>query len=220
MRRVVMVALIGAAIASHGMPAAGQTARSGGGNAQAQQQLQQLQQLASERTALQSENARLKEQLAESQRKLDALQTGQSALARRAQSAEATSARLVAGNASAAESAQRSRAQMEELVGQFRTTAQSLREVEGELNTLRDQAQVNERQLATCREHNAALLQINEEVLVRLENTGFWSKLAADEPFTQLKRTELKNLADQYRSQAAQLAVPAPSAPPPATATP
>jgi len=214
MRWAVTVAMIGAVAALHGAPAAGQKARSAGGDAVAQQQLQQLQQLASERTALQSENARLKEQLAESQRKLDTLKAEQGALARRAQSAEATAARLVTGNAAAAEGALRSRTQMEELVERFRATAESLREVEDERNALRDQAQGSERQLATCREHNAALLKINEEVLVRLENTGFWSKLAANEPFTQLKRTELENLADGYRSQAAEFAVPAPPSPP------
>jgi len=61
----------------------------------------------------------------------------------------------------------------------------------------------------TCRDHNAQLLRINEEVLVRLENTGFWTKLAADEPFTKLKRTELENIAMDYRQSARDLAEPA-----------
>jgi regulator of replication initiation timing len=183
-----------------------QTTRSGGDTARA---MQQMQQLASERTALQAENAKLKQQLDEAQEKLSAVSARQDSLARRAQTAEAASNRLAAASAASTEGAARTRQQLDEVVAKFRETAQTLKEVETDRNALRQQAQESERQLATCRDHNAQLLRINEEVLVRLENTGFWTRLAADEPFTKLKRTELENIAMDYRQSARDLAEPA-----------
>lgn len=208
-RPVLLVALFAAGFV---LPAAAQTTRSGGDSARA---MQQMQQLASERTALQAENAKLKQQLDEAQKKLSAATAQQDALTRRAQNAEAASSRLTAASAANTESAARTRAQLEELVAKFRETAQALKQVESERNELRQQAQQEQRQLETCRDHNAQLLTINEEVLVRLENTGFWNKLAADEPFTRLKRTQLENLALDYRQRARDLAEPAPAAVPP-----
>jgi chromosome segregation ATPase len=173
--------------------------------------MQQLQQLAAERSALQAENAKLKQQLDEVQKKFDAAGAQQESLTRRAQNAEAASARLAAGSAQTNESAARTRAQMDEIVVRFRETAEALKAAETERAALRQQSQAAERLLATCREHNAELLVMNEEVLVRLENTGFWSRLAADEPFTRLKRTQLENLAGEYRQKAAELAEPVPT---------
>jgi chromosome segregation ATPase len=200
-------------LAAFGLPAAAQTTRSGGDTARA---MQQMQQLASERTALQAENAKLKQQLDEAQKQLAAATAQQDTLTRRAQSAEAASSRLAASSAQNTESAARTREQLDELVAKFRETAQTLKQVESERSTLRQQAQAAERQLETCRDHNAQLLTINDEVLVRLENTGFWSKLAADEPFTRLKRTQLENLAVDYRQRAGELAEPTPVVEPPA----
>jgi hypothetical protein len=49
---------------------------------------------------------------------------------------------------------------------------------------------------------NRKLVSLNEEVLLRFEDEGFWSALTRREPFTQLKRVELENLADGYRDTA------------------
>jgi chromosome segregation ATPase len=184
-----------------------QTVRSGGAQQQNAQALQQMQQLAAERTALQAENSRLKQELEAATRRAGTAGSQEEALKRRAQNAEATSTRLAASSAANAESAARMRAQMDELVVKFRETAQTLKQAEAERNELRQSAAAAEQQLKTCRDHNAELLNINEQLLVRLENTGFWTKLAADEPFTRLKRTELENLAGEYRTRAAELKV-------------
>src|ERR1700730_2180836 len=60
-----------------------QTARSGGGASA--QLLQQMQQLASERTGLQAENAKLKQDLEDMRKERDALKAAQQAVDRRAQ---------------------------------------------------------------------------------------------------------------------------------------
>lgn len=187
------------------LPAAGQTVRSGGADPRLMQQVQQLQ---GERAALQSENAKLKAQLEELRASADSGGAAQRALEQRAAAAEQASRRLAASQEAASESAARTRAQLDELVVKFRETAQALKDAESERNALRDRRQEDARALDTCRAHNAELLRINDEVLVRLENTGFWSKLAADEPFTRLKRIELENLASDYRARASELNVP------------
>jgi len=46
------------------------------------------------------------------------------------------------------------------------------------------------------------LYKLNTEVLDRLEHQGLWSHLARSEPFTQLKRTQLENLVDDYKQRA------------------
>src|SRR6185312_10853356 len=64
----------------------GQSARSGGGASA--QLMQQMQQLASERTSLQAENAKLKKDLEDMRKDRDALKKGQQALDRRAKTSE------------------------------------------------------------------------------------------------------------------------------------
>jgi chromosome segregation ATPase len=192
------------------VPAAlAQTTRSGGAQQQNAQAMQQMQQLAAERTALQAENARLKQELEAVTKRADSASTQEEALKRRAQNAESASSRLAASNAASTASEARIQAQLDEVVAKFRETALTLKTVESERNSLRTEASASAGKLTTCREHNAALLTINEEILIRLENMGFWSKVAADEPFTRLKRIQLENLAAEYRVQARDLAEPA-----------
>src|SRR6516165_5040746 len=76
---IIAAAAVGVAVA--------QTARSGG-NASAQL-MQQMQELASERTTLQGENDKLKKQLADVTKDRDALKAGQQAVERRAKDATA-----------------------------------------------------------------------------------------------------------------------------------
>jgi chromosome segregation ATPase len=195
--------------------ASAQTQRSGGGaDARAAQQMQQL---AAERAALQAENAQLKKQLEEAKRGLEEANaqlasTGakQAALEQRARASEATAARLSAGETARAAELERTRSQLNELVAKYRQTAQSLREIETDGESLRQQLGRSQRSLADCAETNSRLIAMNEEVLVRLENTGFWTRAAAAEPFTRLKRTQLENLADEQRTLARELAVAAP----------
>jgi len=76
--------IVGMAMAAAvlGQQVSAQTARSGS-NAGAQL-YEQLQQLASERTSLQAENEKLKNELAQAQKDRDALKAGQQAIERRA----------------------------------------------------------------------------------------------------------------------------------------
>ena len=192
-----------------------QTARSGGSDS-----ARLVQHLAADRDRLQAENAQLQQELAAlklQQQQQKQGSSSESALKQQAQAAQASASRLAAENASQQAKLSRVQSQLDELVAKFRETAQALKDSEGELGSLRTSNQARERELGACVEANSELVTMNGEILDRLENVGFWSRVAASEPFTQIKRTRLQNLADENRSRAAELKM---DPPPAATAPP
>jgi len=221
---VVSAAMLGG-LCSHAVLA--QTARSGGGGGQSAQLMQQLQQLASERTTLQAEQTKMKKELEDLRKERDALKAGQAASTTATQRAkaevEAVAARAARDKESTESELTKTKARMEELVAKFRETATTLREVETDRATEKDAYAQQTRELTACVASNNALYDLNDEVLARFENQGFWSSVAKTEPFTKLKRVQLENLIDGYRTRANDKkyipgAVPAaPPAPPPTT---
>lgn len=178
----------------------GQTQREGSSvNAQL---MQQMQQLASERTQLQAENAKLKGELEELKKQNRMFGADKESLERKAEGASAALARSATNVESLNQSVAQQRTRMDELVGKFRETAATLREVESERATVKSQLEARDRELKVCIDRNLALYRINDEVLDRFEDQGFWSSLAKSEPFTQLKRVEIENLVEDYRNQA------------------
>ena len=209
---------------SPGLPA--QVARSGG-NANTQL-LEQMQQLASERTALQAENERLKGELADAKKERDSLKSGQQALDRRARESAAALVHSKAERDSGAEELAQTKAKMQELIVKFRETIQKLREVETDGATAKQSLATREREVKTCIDHNLALYRLNDEVLTHFDAQGFWSRMAQSEPFTRIKRVQNENLIDEYRTRAQEQlapgAKPSPndrgSAPPTGSASP
>jgi predicted RNase H-like nuclease (RuvC/YqgF family) len=200
-----------------------QTARSGGSGGQNAQLVQQLQQLGSERTALQAEQAKLKKELEEVKKERDALKAGQATSSQRARAeTEAALARGARDREQSEKDLAQAKQRMQELVDKFRETATTLREVETDRATVKDAYAQQTRELEACVASNNALYDLNGEVLTKLEDQGFWSSLTKAEPFTKLKRVQLENLADGYRTRADDKkyvpgATP-PAAPPPTTA--
>jgi len=186
-----------------------QTTRSGSGaNAQL---LQQVQQLGSERTALQAENERLKRELADLRKQQASLSAGREALERRARSSEAALAAAASGarqKESADEEISQLKSRMQELIGKFRETAQTLQEVETERSAGKLALTQSQQALTSCTQKNTALFALNDEILTRFEQDGVFSRLARAEPFTQLKRTQLENLVDSYRDKASDQQTP------------
>jgi chromosome segregation ATPase len=207
-----------------------QTARSGS-NANAQA-LVQLQQLASERTALQAENARLKKELDDVRRDRDALKKKSDTGDSRAKASAAAVAASATQREAAEQQLKQTKEKMEQLIAKFRETAQTLREVETERNSAKLTLASRDQELKVCIDRNLALYKVNEEVLDRLGRQSVWSRVAAAEPFTRIKRTQMENLIDEYKSRAEDQRVtpellqsgvarpPAAAAPPPANAAP
>jgi len=179
-------------------PVHGQTVRSGGENARA---MQELQQVAAERTALKTDNGKLKDEVAELKKKLDKAAAEGAAASARVKELEAAAGRGAESSKQANDALEKSRAQLQELIAHFRETALNLKTVEADRNNLRGQLEARGREYDTCVEHNVGLYQVGHEALDRLDRHGFWSKVGESEPFTQLARARLDNLIDDYRAR-------------------
>lgn len=173
-----------------------QVQRSGDPNARVAQQLQQL---SSEKVALQAENNKLKQELEQAKAQLQKSSSAAKELENRNRVLQASAGRGNAANQQTEEQLEKTRAQMQELVTKFRETVQTLREVETDRATVKSQLATRERDYKVCVDRNVGLYEINNEVLDRMEDRGFWSQLTEREPFTRLKRTQLENLIDDYR---------------------
>lgn len=188
------------AFGSAGGFACAQTARSGG-NANAQL-LQEMQQLASERTTLQTENEKLKSQLADMKKDRDELKSGQQAVERRAHAAAAALEHSDRQRDASDQELTQLKAKMQELIAKFRETIQKLREAESDDAAIKQSLASREHELTACAERNTALYKLDDEVVTRLEKEGVWSRVAEAEPFTRIKRVQLENLLDENRTRA------------------
>lgn len=200
------------AIALAGSVTEAQTARSGGGaNAQL---LQQMQQLASDRTSLQAELDRTKKELDSTRKERDDLKKGQQAIEQRAKTATAALAQTSSQRASTEQELTQTKAKMQELITKFRETLQTLRDVETQSTVAKRSLAAREQELKTCVDHNQALYNLNGEVLTYLEHESSWSRMERGEPFTKIKRVQLENLADNYKARADDEHINPASAPP------
>jgi chromosome segregation ATPase len=206
-----------------------QTQRSGGGvNAQLAEQYQQA---VAERNKLQADNAKLKSDLDDANKHLKAAQQQLAAAKLDASSKDATLAAAQSAKDTAARSLEDLKAKAQELVGQFRQTVATLKGVEIDRSKLQQQLTQSREAFDRCADRNYQLYQINGEILDRYAHQGAFSYLARAEPFTRIKRTQIENLAVEYRQRAEELRVekqeggasagataPTPAAVPPGTA--
>jgi len=182
--------------------------------------LQEMQQLASQRTSLQAENARLKKELEDTKKDRDQIKKAQQGIEQRVKASEAAVAHSAAQRESSEQEVTQLKAKMQELIGKFRETVQSMRQSETEGTTAKQALATRDRELKTCVDRNLALYHLNDEVLKRLDDHGVWSRVAEKEPFTRIKRVQLENLIDEYRSGAEDQRVAKPiPLPPGATGT-
>lgn len=194
---------LGAASLLLAFGAVGQVQRSGNDAARV---MQQLQQVTAEKAQAQAENAKLKTEVEALKAQLAKASTALTVSEQRAKKA-APSAKDSAALQETNDALTRTRSQMQELVGKFRETGQILKEVETDRDRLRAQASNQERDLKTCVDRNAGLYLVSDEILRNLENRGVWSSLTQKEPFTQISRTRLENLIDDYRYRVEELRV-------------
>jgi chromosome segregation ATPase len=191
-----------------GYPALAQTARSGG-NASAQL-MQQMQQLASERTTLQAENDKLKKQLADLTKDRDALKAGQQTVDRRAKESAAALQHSNAQRETVDQELTQTKAKMQELIAKFRETLTKMRDIETENTATKQTLAKREHELSSCVDRNVGLYKLNDEILTHLDrkSSGLGSCMASTEPFTKIKRVRNENLVDDYRGRAQDLQVP------------
>jgi chromosome segregation ATPase len=202
--------ILGAAGALTCVAVQAQTTRSGGG--ETQKFMQQYQQMAAEKTALQSQLAQLKKDLDAAKTELATVKKERDGLKSRSGGSAAGFAQANAAKLAAEQGLEQSKQRMSELVSRFRETAQNLKEVEADRTAARKELGERSRSFDTCAENNLQLYEISQEVLKRYEAVGPFTKASAAEPFTRLTRTRIENLVDQYRTRALELRMKKPGA--------
>jgi chromosome segregation ATPase len=186
-------------------PSHGQTQRSGGG--EAQKFMQQYQQVAAEKTALQAQVAQMKKDLDSVNAQLAAMKKERDAAKARVGISPGALSQATSAKEAAERGLEQSKQRMSELVGRFRETATNLKEVEADRNQLNKELTERRAAFDTCAQNNIELYKISGEVLDRYEHVGLFTKASAMEPFTRITRTRIENLVDGYRARAEELRV-------------
>jgi chromosome segregation ATPase len=185
-------------------PLQAQTQRSGGG--ESQKIMQQYQQLAAEKTALQAQTTQMKKDLDAAMSELAAVKKERDALkARAGGAAAAAAAQAVAAKQATEKSLEQYKERMTELVNRFRETATTLKEVESDRTKLQNDLRERASAYDKCAEDNLGLFEISDDVLNRYEHVGVFTRVSAAEPFTKITRTRIENLVDEYRARAMEL---------------
>lgn len=197
-RSLLIVACMALAVA-FSLHAHAQSARTASPNAQV---MQQMQQLAAERTKLMADNARLQSELDAARKERDELKKKQGAGDARLQNSQVAAARAERSNETLKADLEREKTRMAELVAKFRETIGNLRDVETDRGAVKASLAQRDSELKSCNERNQALYDLNGEILARLESRGSFSAASTLEPFTRLKRIELENLMDGYQTRA------------------
>jgi chromosome segregation ATPase len=196
----------GLAAACLTLTANAQTQRSGGG--ESQKIMQQYQQLAAEKSALQTQQAQLKKDLDAAQVELASTKKERDALKARAGGSAAQIAQL-ARAASDKVAAEKNLDQLKqkttELIARFREMATNLKEVEADRARLQGDLKGSTAAFDKCAEDNLGLFEVNSEILDRYEHVGVFTKIGTADPFTKIARTRIENLVDEYRARAMEL---------------
>jgi chromosome segregation ATPase len=186
-----------------------QTQRSGGG--EAQKFMQQYQQVAAEKTALQAQLAQMKKDLDAATTELAAVKKERDAAKAHVGVSPAALAQANSAKDAAERNLEQSKQRMTELVARFRETAGNLKEAESDRAKLRKDLADRNSAFDTCAADNMQLYDMNRDILNRYEHVGLFTKVSADEPFTKITRTRLENLADEYRQRAQGLQIKKPA---------
>jgi chaperonin cofactor prefoldin len=183
-----------------------QTERAGGGGANAAL-AQQYQQAMAQQSTLQAENTKLKKSADDLKKQLDAANKQLAGL--KAGSTHGQAALLAAQHESetANKNLEDLKAKAQELVGHYHETIANLRTVETDRTQLRRDLADSKTQFDHCAASNYDLYKINGEILDRYEHQGMFSYMERSEPFTRLKRTQIQNIADEYKERAEELRV-------------
>jgi chromosome segregation ATPase len=185
--------------------------------------MMQYQQASAERTQLQADNAKLKKDLEDLKKQLEA-SNKQAAASKAGVSRDAAQlAAAQAANDRTTKDLTDSKAKMQELINKFRETITQMRGIESERAQLQQQLAASKASFDQCVERNYQLYQVDSEVLDRYSHEGAFSRMAAAEPFTRIKRTQIDNYVLEYKERAEELrlqkaAPPAGAAPPTSTA--
>jgi len=192
-------------ICSARAPLYAQVQRSGGG--EAQKFMQQYQQVAAEKTALQAQLAQMKKDLDAANAELAAVKKERDAAKAHVGVSPAAIAQANGAKEAAERNLEQSKQRMTELVGRFREIAANLKDTEADRAKLRKDLSERNSAFDRCAVNNMQLYEVNREILDRYEHVGLFTKVSAAEPFTKITRIRIENLVDEYRERAQELRV-------------
>jgi chromosome segregation ATPase len=165
-----------------------------------QQMQQQLSDVGAERDALKTQNDKLAADKAALEKQLDQLK-------KRLEGSEGSLDKFRDSDAALRQRIEQDRARMQELIDKFRETAQTLRQVEADRSELRVTASHQQDEIVSCTKNNLELYRANLDLLDRYRAKGVWASLMQSEPVTGLKRVEVENQIEEYRTRLDRLQV-------------
>lgn len=216
-RRLRGATLLVSALLALTLPAGGALAQA---NDREQEQLRrlrlQVQQLQQEKSQAQDQAARAqaeKAQLGDELKKLQAAAGGQrSSAAAAARQATALEQDLAAARAEhetiraeldkAAQELARLRELLPQREAELARRADTLRTRDESLARAEGEGQRQALQLDICADNNASLVRIGTDLSDMLARVGLFDRIAATEPFLQLRRVQLENLSQTWRDRA------------------
>src|SRR4030081_1202666 len=173
-------------------PLYAQVQRSGGG--EVQKFMQQYQQVAAEKTALQAQLAQMKKDLDTANAELAAVKKERDAAKAHVGVFPTAIAQANGAKEAAERNLEQSKQRMTELVGRFRETATNLKDAEADRAKLRKDLSERNGAFDACAVNNMHLYEVNREILDRYEHVGLFTKVSAAEPFTKIPRNRIENL--------------------------
>jgi chromosome segregation ATPase len=212
--RRVLTAGVALALATFAVGVHAQTQRSSGGGSESQKIMQQYQQLAAEKTSLQSQLAQMKKDLDSTKADLAETKKERDALKARSANSVVASAQLAQANASrqnTEKSLEQNKQRTTELVDRFKETVGALKGVESERAELKKDNLALTASYDKCSLDNEQLYEISNTVLDRYDHVGFFTKVGEAEPFTKITRTRIDNLVVEYRAHAEELRLKKPA---------
>jgi chromosome segregation ATPase len=210
-RLVAMLAIFASTISN------AETARrdGGGDNAALLRAQGQVREMAAQRDALTAEVEKLKEEM---KKKLDEKDAKIAALNKRLDVAQASAdkSESAADKTREVNQAMRDRIldaqdKMQKLVAKYKELVAALRVIEDERTTLQQTVARKNAELDSCSKDNVSLYQTSLELIDRYESKGVWDAMLEREPVTQLKRVELENVVQDYRTRVNAAKVDAPA---------
>ena len=95
----------------------------------------------------------------------------------------------------------------DQAIQQNKDLERNLKKVNGEKDNLQAQLKKTTKALKSCKENNAALCVIGEELVKAYKNKGITTAILEKEPLTQIKKVELEQLTQKYKENIEQLKI-------------
>lgn len=165
----------------------------------------QVREMAAQRDALTAEVEKLREEtkkkLEDKDAKIAALNKRLDTMQSNADRSEATVEKTREVNQAMRDRIVDAQDKMQKLVAKYKELVSALRVIEDERTSLQRTIEKKNTALDTCANDNVKLYQTSLELIDRYENKGVWDAMLQLEPVTQLKRVELENTVQDYRTR-------------------